>query len=501
MSSIDSRLPVSFAQATWMIGLEVHVQLDTESKLFCGCSTAYGAAPNTLTCPVCAGMPGALPVANEQALFLAIKTGLALNCQIARQTSWDRKHYFYPDLPKGYQISQLDRPVCGKGFLEVVDPQGTFEPRHVVIERCHLEEDAGKSIHDDSAISESGPSKIDLNRAGVPLLEIVTCPDLRSPAETKAFLIELKLILTYLGVSPCIMAHGNLRFDANINLHLTVNNETVATPIVELKNLNSFRAVERALTFEGQRQFDAWKELGHTADDTPKQTRGWNDTQQTTFPQREKETSSDYRFLPEPDLPSILITEEEIDSIETALEINPLPSQWREFLIDCHGLRKPDANAIVGQGREVVDYFLSVVGENGDSRSVCNWITQSVFRHLREENLEMGQYPIAPVQMRQFLKLISNGELEPARGREVLDEMVKSNLDAPEAIIRLGIAQVSQDELEILCLQLIDDNPNIVQEIRDGNIKSIGALIGQARKLNPNVNPAMVGLRIEKLLD
>jgi aspartyl-tRNA(Asn)/glutamyl-tRNA(Gln) amidotransferase subunit B len=266
-----------------IIGLEVHVQLATASKLFCRCSTRFGAKPNTHTCPICIGMPGTLPVMNREALRLALKTALALDCEIPPFTKWDRKQYYYPDLPKNYQISQYDLPLSQHGRLDISDSKGAFEPRRVRIRRVHLEEDAGKMLHDE--LAGKADSFIDLNRTGTPLLEIVTEPDLRSPAEAKTFLNELKLLLTYIGVSDCNMQEGSLRVDANVNLHaapprtgrFSDQSESVPTPIVEVKNMNSFRAVERALDYEAGRQWQAWQEKPQRLGEVPKQTRGWDD--------------------------------------------------------------------------------------------------------------------------------------------------------------------------------------------------------------------------------
>ncbi len=252
---------------TIVIGLEVHVQLLTESKMFCGCSTKFGAPPNTQTCPVCIGMPGVLPVMNRRAVELSVKAALALNCQIARFTKWDRKNYYYPDLPKGYQTSQYDLPLSYDGWLEISDPKDAFPPKRIGIIRAHLEEDAGKSMHDE--VAGKADSRIDLNRAGTPLLEIVSQPDMRSPAEAKAYLTELKLLLNYLGVSDCNMQEGSLRVDANINLHIATPAGRIATPIVEVKNMNSFRAVERAMTYEAQRQYEVWQETGKRLGERP----------------------------------------------------------------------------------------------------------------------------------------------------------------------------------------------------------------------------------------
>lgn len=492
----QARVQVSFDDVTVVIGLEVHVQLDTQSKLFCGCSTEFGAPPNTQTCAVCTGMPGSLPVINQQALKLAIKTGLALNCEIARYTKWDRKNYFYPDLPKGYQISQFDKPICGEGYLDISDAKDAFEPRRVRLERAHLEEDAGKSIHDET--NRGGNSKIDLNRTGTPLLEIVTKPDMRSAAEAKAFLTELKLILNYVGVSDCNMQHGSLRCDGNINLHLDLDGQTIATPIVEIKNLNSFRAAERSLTYEAQRQFESWQENGLTIDDAPKQTRGWNDAQAITTLSREKEESADYRYFPDPDLIAVSTTEEEIAAIEQ--QIDRLPAAWRNYLSEEHNLKPYDAEVIVSQGRGVVNYFLEVAEGCGDSRIASNWIGQEVLRHLNESNNHIEQYPVSSGQMTELLKRVVGGELDQTRAKEVLNQMVSSRQSVTEAIDELGIKPVDNSELDSICQQLIDENPEVAQQIRDGNVKAVGMLIGKARKLNPNANPGMVKEMILKSL-
>src|SRR5215218_9548065 len=300
-----------------IIGLEVHVQLSTASKLFCGCSTKFGAEPNTQTCPVCIGMPGTLPVMNREAFQLSLKTAIALDCNIPSFTKWDRKQYYYPDLPKNYQISQFDLPMSHEGHLEIRDSKGGFEPKTVRIRRAHLEEDAGKMLHDEK--SGKGDSLVDLNRTGTPLLEIVTEPDLRSSAEAKVFLNELKLLLTYLGVSDCNMQEGSLRVDANVNLHIDIPQGKVATPIVEIKNMNSFRAVERALDYEAERQWREWHETSRKLGDAPKQTRGWDDTAGVTRGQRSKEESSDYRYFPDPDLALVTVDQNQVTEIRTSL--------------------------------------------------------------------------------------------------------------------------------------------------------------------------------------
>src|SRR5262245_20538021 len=313
---------------TTIIGLEVHVQLSTASKLFCWCSTRFGAEPNTQTCPVCIGMPGTLPVMNREAFRLALRTAVALGCEIPARTKWDRKQYYYPDLPKNYQISQYDLPMSERGFLEITDAKGRFQPKRIRIRRAHLEEDAGKSLHDE--VAGKGDSLIDLNRTGTPLLEIVSEPDLRSSAEAVAFLKDLRLLLTYIAVSDCNMQEGSIRVDANINLHIETPNGKVATPIVEVKNMNSFRAVERALDFEAPRQFREWQETGRVLGQAPKQTRGWDDAAGVTRGQRSKEESSDYRYFPDPDLVPVSFTSTEIATARESL--GELPAALRKRL-------------------------------------------------------------------------------------------------------------------------------------------------------------------------
>ena len=495
MITESQRKAIKFEDVTVIIGLEVHVQLDTQSKLFCGCSTEYGAEPNTQTCPVCTGQPGSLPVINQRALELSIKTGLALNCEIARYTKWDRKNYFYPDLPKGYQISQFDMPICGPGQLKVTDAKESFPARLVEIERAHLEEDAGKSVHDDAGRAKS---KIDLNRTGTPLLEIVTKPDMRSAEEAKAFLTELKLILTYVGVSDCDMQHGNLRCDGNINLHIDVDGEKIATPIVEIKNLNSFRNAERALTYESTRQFNAWQTDGETIENAPKRTFGWSDANQQTVPQREKEEAADYRYFPDPDLIAVTISEQQIDDIRAT--IGELPPQLRERLKADYSLKQYDADVIVSRGQGVVDYFLAVADGCGNGKIASNWISQEVLRHLGETETEIDQYPVSAANLTELLKVVVSGDLDQTRAKDVLAEMVATGCSVTEASDKLGIVKVDSSEIDSLCQQLIDENPDVVNQIKEGNDKASGRLIGQARKINPNVNPGLLRKRISEMI-
>jgi len=472
-----------------IIGLEVHVQLLTRTKLFCGCSTKFGAPANTQTCPVCTGMPGTLPVTNRRAFELALRTAVALNCEIARFTKWDRKQYYYPDLPKGYQISQFDLPLSSNGYLEITDPKGRFEPKRVGIIRAHLEEDAGKSMHDEQA--GAADSKIDLNRAGTPLLEIVSQPDLRSPQEAGAYLNELKLLLTYLGVSDCNMQEGSLRVDANVNLHVySDDDQRIPTPIVEIKNMNSFRAVERALVYESQRQFEVWKETGQRLGDVPKQTRGWDDVELVTRGQRHKEESSDYRYFPDPDLVPVTVTKERIDAVHAGL--GELPADLRRRLELTYKISPYDSDVIVNKGRALVDYYTELAQLCGDGKLASNWVQQDVLRELKERGTEIEQFPVRPSALAELLARVRAGEVDTTRGREVLMEMIGSGKSVAAAMGVLGIEKVDESALIELCRQLVATNPKLVADVQGGKEQAVGAFIGQAKKKNPNVNPARV---------
>lgn len=475
-----------------VIGLEVHVQLATQSKLFCGCSTQFGSPPNTQTCPVCTGTPGALPVLSWEAFRLSMKVALAINCEIPKFTKWDRKQYYYPDLPKGYQISQFDLPMSQNGYLEISDPKDAFEPKRVGITRAHLEEDAGKSTHDEQA--GTGDTRIDLNRCGTPLLEIVSEPDMFSELEAKAYLTELKLLLTYLGVSDCNMQEGSLRVDANVNLHIpddsAEDGKPIATPIVEIKNMNSFRAVERAIVYEAGRQWEEWQETGRRIGEAPKQTRGWDDSAQVTKAQRSKEESSDYRYFPDPDLVPVVVTDAQIDEVRG--ELGELPAALRTRLEETYGIKPYDSDVLVNQGRELVDYYIELAEACGDGKLASNWTQQDVLRYLNENEMAIADYAVRPDSFAELLAKVKGGELDTGRGREVLAEMIDAGTSVDDAMKKLGIAAVDESELIALCEKLVADNPKVVADIQSGNLKAAGALIGQAKKQNPNVNPGRV---------
>jgi aspartyl-tRNA(Asn)/glutamyl-tRNA(Gln) amidotransferase subunit B len=481
---------------TTVIGLEVHVQLQTRTKLFCGCPTTFGAPPNTQVCPTCLGLPGSLPVMNRQAFELALRAALALDCQIAPFTKWDRKNYFYPDLPKGYQISQYDLPFSSAGQLEVVDPKGAFS-RPVRITRVHLEEDAGKSMHDEAA--GVADTRIDLNRAGTPLCEIVSEPDLRSPQEARAWLGELRLLLVYLGVSDCNMQEGSLRVDANVNLHIPRPDGGVAkTPIVEIKNMNSFRSVERALAYEAARQFEEWRATGAELGSAPKQTRGWDDAAGITRGQRHKEESSDYRYFPEPDLVPVTVSQEQVEAIRAAM--GEPPSALRRQLAERWGISAYDADVLVNQGRELVTWYEELARLSGDGKAASNWMQQDVLRTLNERGGTIGEFPLAPAAVADIIGRIAKGDFDTSRGREIFAAALESGKSVADVVAGMGIAAVDDDELEALCRELIAANPKIVADVQGGKEQAAAGLIGQAKKKNPNVNPAKVRAKCLELI-
>ena len=480
-----------------IIGLEVHVQLKTETKLFCGCSTRFGAPPNTQVCPVCLGLPGALPVMNEQAIDLAIRAGLAIDCSIPPMTKWDRKQYFYPDLPKGYQISQFDLPICADGFIEIADEEDPERIRRIGIIRAHLEEDAGKSMHDEAA--GRSDSKIDLNRCGTPLLEIVSQPDLRSSAEAKSYLTELKLRMTHLGISDCEMQEGSLRVDANVNLHIDVDGKQIATPIAEIKNMNSFRAVERAIDHEIDRQYDAWEETGKTINDEAKTTRGWDDAAGKTFLQREKEESADYRYFPDPDLLPVRVPAERVDAARASL--GEMPGEIRTRLQSQYGIKPYDANVIVNQGRGLIEYFETVATTSGDGKRASSWIQQDILRTLNERQSDIADFEVSADKLGDLLKRVAAGAFDNARARDVFSHLLRNGGSVEEAIQSLGIESVDSNEIEDLCKELLEANPQVIVDVRAGKQQAVGALIGQAKRKNANANPKQVRETLLKLIE
>jgi aspartyl-tRNA(Asn)/glutamyl-tRNA(Gln) amidotransferase subunit B len=482
---------------TTVVGLEVHVQLLTRTKLFCGCENRFNPTqPNVQTCPVCLGLPGSLPVMNRQAFELALKTGMALNCTIAPFTKWDRKQYYYPDLPKGYQISQYDLPFSSEGWLEITTGEEAGPASRIGIIRAHLEEDAGKNLHDETG--RGGDSLIDLNRAGTPLLEIVSKPDLRSGAEAHAYLDELKLLLTYLAVSDCNMQEGSLRCDANVNLHIPAGQgQTVATPIVEIKNLNSFRGVEAAIEFEATRQFEDWQRTGHKLGDVPKETRGWDAERAVTFAQRGKEEASDYRYFPDPDLVPVTVSEEHKARIRG--QFCEFPAAKRHRFQTEHRLSPYDASVIVAQGQSFADYFERVAAACGDAKQAANWVTQDVLREMKERKLPIEEIPIGPDVLASILSKISRRQITTNSGRTVFNEILAGGASAGgtarvEQIIAEKSLAITTDQAELAPVidSVLAANAKIVADVRGGKQQALGALIGQVMRQTKGADPQTV---------
>jgi aspartyl-tRNA(Asn)/glutamyl-tRNA(Gln) amidotransferase subunit B len=475
---------------TIVIGLEVHVQLTTESKMFSSCGTEFGLPPNTQTDPVSLGLPGTLPVMNRKAFELALKTAVALHADIARFTKWDRKNYYYPDLPKNYQISQYDLPFSTGGWLDIPPHKDGTGGGKCRLTRVHLEEDTGKLIH-----VAGGFSEVDLNRAGIPLMEIVSEPDIRTPEDAKACLEELRLTLRYLGVSDCEMQEGSLRCDANVNLHIDVGGKSVATPIAEIKNLNSFRSVERSLYHEAERQFKKWKEDGKTIKDAPKTTRGWDDVEGVTKPQREKETAADYRYFPEPDLVPVVVDDAWVDRVRAS--IGELPAARRQRFETDYGLSPYDANVLVEQGEEVADYFDAVVRATGEAKLASNWIQQDVLRTAKEKKISLAEFPVRPDGLADLINRVKRKELNTNQGREVLGHMIETG-QGVEAVIKAGgYGMVSDREAIASAVDAaLLANPKAIEDLKGGKKKPDavkGFLRGQVMKqTGGKADPAVV---------
>ncbi|PIQ85865.1 MAG: Asp-tRNA(Asn)/Glu-tRNA(Gln) amidotransferase GatCAB subunit B [Candidatus Omnitrophica bacterium CG11_big_fil_rev_8_21_14_0_20_45_26] len=472
-----------------VIGLEVHVQLATKSKIFCACSTKFGSEPNANTCPICMGLPGTLPVLNEQALRLAMKVGLALNTTIAKRIKFDRKNYFYPDLPKAYQISQYDMPVCAHGGLTIQPESSGGITKQIGITRAHLEEDAGKLLHE----GVKDGSWVDYNRAGIPLLEIVSEPDIRSPEEAYDYLTRLKAVLLYLEVSDCNMEEGSLRCDANVSLR--PKGESQFGTKVEIKNLNSFKAVQKALQYEIERQTEALEQGEKIA----QETRLWNDMQGKTISMRSKEHAHDYRYFPEPDLVPFTVTEKEIEAVRRALP--ELPQARKERFVKNFGLSDYDASVLVND-KVLGEYFENCVKEGANAKLACNWIQTDLLGALNERCLSFDQNPITPKHLAGMLALIENNTISGKIGKDVLPLMIDEKKTADQIVKEKNLVQVTDTKLlEDIAERVIAANPNPVEQYKSGKTQAIGFLVGQIMKeTKGKANPKIVNEILQKKL-
>lgn len=442
------------------IGLEVHVQLKTKTKLFCGCRNEFGASPNTHVCPICTGLPGVLPVLNRSALDLGIRAALALQCEIAEYTKFDRKNYFYPDLPKGYQISQFDLPFSRNGKITLSD--GTV----IRIHRIHLEEDAGKGIHDRGDFS-----LVDLNRAGVPLLECVSEPDLHNAEHAVEYLTTLKQIMQYVGASECDMEKGSLRCDVNVSV-APKGSGKLGTK-VEVKNLNSFRHVAKALEYEIARQGAS---LAH-GEKIIQETRLWREAEGVTHPMRSKEEAHDYRYFPEPDLPPFTIPKAKIDEVRHNLP--ELPSARRERLLRDYALSVDDAKLLM-QDRALGDYYEQTAKLCGNPKSASNWITGVVLQALNEKSISVDSFSVSPSSLSQLIQKVDSGQINVPSGRQVFFKMVETGKDATTLIREMNLEQISDtSELEKLCREAMDAVPKAVEQFKAGKEKALDSLVGK----------------------
>ena len=461
-----------------VIGLEVHAELSTKTKIFCSCPTTFGAKPNTHVCPVCMALPGALPTLNEKVVEYAVKAGLATNCEIERNSKNDRKNYFYPDLPKSYQISQFDKPLCKNGYIEIEDDEGNL--KKVRILRIHIEEDAGKLNHNEF----SGGSLVDLNRAGVPLIEIVSEPDIRSSGEADRYLRKLKSILQYIDVSDCKMEEGSLRADVNVSVH------KVGTPFGtrhEIKNMNSFKSIQRAIDYESEEQESDYEE----GIEVEQETKRWDDVAGKTYTMRTKENAQDYRYFPEPDLVAIKLSDEYIENIQNNLP--EMPESRKKRYMEELGLSEKDANSLT-LSKAYSDIFEKAGEICKNYKAVCNWLTSDIARILNEKEMEPEQIPFTAEQLAELVELIDDGKISTKIGKTVIEEMFE-NPRSPKIIVKeKGLLQISDEtEIKKVVEDVLSKNPQSIIDYKNGKDRALGFLVGQAMKeTHGKANPQLL---------
>ncbi len=470
-----------------VIGLEVHAQLRTRTKIFCACTTRFGAAPNTQTCPVCSGLPGVLPVLNRTAVEHALCMALATGCRIRTTSVFARKNYFYPDLPKGYQISQFEEPLCEDGSLEI-DVEGNA--RTVRIQRIHLEEDAGKLLHD----QDPHASLVDLNRAGTPLIEIVSQPDMRAPAEAHAYLTKLRQIVVYLEICDGNMEEGSLRCDANVSLR--PRGQEALGAKVEIKNLNSFKGVEQALQHEIERQ----ERVLNAGESVVQETRLWDPQRNETRVMRSKEEAHDYRYFPEPDLPPLVVDDGWIDAVRAALP--ELPDAKRERFQEAYGLSTYDAGVLTGT-RALADYYESAAAGGADPKKVANWIQTELLGLLNARGLEIDAAPLHPERLGELVRLVDDGTLSGKMAKEVFAAMAETGDSASVVVRKLGLEQISDAaSLQPWVDRVVREHPDEVRRYREGKTKLMGFFVGQVmRETRGQANPSELESLLRKALD
>lgn len=475
-----------------VIGLEIHCELKTKTKIFCGCATGFGAEQNTHVCPVCLGLPGVLPTVNKRVVEFGIKAGLATNCTINKYSKFDRKNYYYPDLPKNWQTSQYDLPIAEHGWVDI-DVDG--EKKRIRLTRIHMEEDAGKLVHSGTTIKDSATSNVDYNRTGVPLLEIVSEPDLRSAEEARAYMEKIKAIMEYIDVSNCRMEEGNLRADINVSLRPAGTKELGTR--TEMKNINSFKNLEDAISYEIERQQEVLEDGGHIV----QETRTFDPARGITLSMRSKENAHDYRYMPEPDLPPIVTSEETIEKYRS--ELPELPDARRARLEKEYGLSDYDAG-IITSSRAMAEYFDAVVATGADPKLAANWIMGDLAKNLNEDGIDIAKSPVSAERLGKMIGLIMKDTISGKIAKKVFKEMW-TNEDDPEKIVKdKGLVQITDTgAIEAAVDAAIAANPKAVAEYKGGKKKAIGALVGQVMKATRGkANPQMVNKMLaEKLAD
>ena len=473
-----------------VIGLEVHTELQTKTKIFCSCRTSFGADPNTNVCPVCLGLPGVLPVLNKKVLEYAVRAGLALNCEISRFSKFDRKNYYYPDLPKNFQTSQFDLPICEHGYLDV-EVEG--EKRRIRITRAHMEEDAGKLVHHGTSITDSDYSLVDYNRTGTPLLEIVSEPDMRSAKEAVAYMEKMRAILQYVGISDCRMEEGSLRCDANVSVR-PVGQKELGTK-TEIKNINSFKGVERAIEYEAMRQAELLEDGGKVV----QETRTWDEKEGVTKSMRTKEEANDYRYFPEPDLVPFTVSDEYIENIRKSLP--ELPDARKERYMKEFGLSSEDA-VFMTNDKATADYFEAAVDAGADPKACVNWLMGEFASQLSTDGIEIAKAPVSAESLAALLKLISKGTISGKIAKKVFATMWKEGGNPEEIVKAQGLVQISDTaELSKLVDEVVGKNPKAVEDFKAGKKKVVGALVGQIMKATKGkANPRVINELLNKKL-